>query len=478
MVGRFVGRTQELNSLQAWYTEKVAKFVAIKGRRRIGKSRLIAEFAKSKLLYRFVGLAPEEGITAQDQRDEFARRLSVYFPDLPTLKADNWAELFSILARRVHQGSIILLLDEISWMAEGDSTFLAKLKNAWDDEFKLNQRLMLIVCGSVSSWIDKNLLSASGFIGRIHHVLTLKELPLALCSEFWAGYKNHVSATDKLKYLAISGGVPLYLECLDPKLPVDENIKQLCYTDGGLLLREFDNIFHDLFGKRSNMYKKIVSALLKEPADMAKICQHLSIQPSGLISEYLSDLVEAGFISRDFTWLVKAGNFSKLSRYRLSDNYLRFYLRYLDKEKIKIEKGLYEGKSIALLPEWSTIMGLQFENLVLSNRKTIWQQLGITANDVVIDGAYFQRKTIKQRGCQIDYMIQTRFNNLFVCEIKFSRNEVKTDVIEAMTEKIQRLSKPRGFSCFPVLIHVNGVSDALVDAAYFTKIIDFSEFLN
>ncbi len=474
----FIGRTQELATLNSLFSKGKSCFVVIKGRRRIGKSRLIEEFSSGKTFYRFSGLPPEPEVTAQTQRDDFSRRLNRYYPDLPNLKADEWSELFELLSSRTQKGKVVILLDEIAWMAAGDPAFLGKLKNTWDEGFKKNPNLMLILCGSVSSWIEENLLASTAFVGRIHYVMTLKELPLSVCAQFWGKYHARVSAYDQLKLLAITGGVPLYLESINPHLSVESNIQQLCFESGGLLFREFDTIFHDLFDKRSAYYKHIVSTLVNGSADMGTICNELGIVSGGVVSECLSNLVEAGFISRDYAWSFKTGTPTKLSRYRLSDNYLRFYLRYIDQQKNKIERGLYQQHSFSTLPEWSTIMGLQFENLVLSNRALIWEQLGLSANDIVNDGAYFQTHTKQHAGCQIDYLIQTRFHNLFVCEVKFSRNAIKTEVIDEVQQKIDCLSLPKHFSCFPVLIHANEVSDAIVDANYFTKIIDLGAMVS
>jgi hypothetical protein len=136
-----------------------------------------------------------------------------------------------------------------------------------------------------------------------------------------------------------------------------------------------------------------------------------------------------------------------------------------------------QEKSLNSLPGWNSMMGLQFQNLVLHNRSLIQKRLHIRPEDIVIDNPYFQRKTVAHKGCQIDYMIQTKFNNLFACEIKFSKNVVGPDIIPEMEEKLSRLTHPRGFSYWPVLIHVNGVSEKVEDSGFFTEIIDFSEFL-
>ena len=127
------------------------------------------------------------------------------------------------------------------------------------------------------------------------------------------------------------------------------------------------------------------------------------------------------------------------------------------------------------LPGWEGIMGLQFENLVVQNNKTLWKMIHLPAEEIVQEGPFFQNPTTKQSGCQIDYMIQTRFHNLYLCEIKFSKNPIGKKVIEEMEEKRKRLKVPRHFSMRPILIHVNGVEDSVLDERYFDKIIDFGQ---
>ena len=179
-----------------------------------------------------------------------------------------------------------------------------------------------------------------------------------------------------------------------------------------------------------------------------------------------------------YAWTPKTGMISNLLfKYRLKDNYLRFYLKYIENKLPEINKNIYQSKSLSLLPGWATIMGLQFENLVLNNRKFIHSKLRLSPDDIILEDPFFQHKTSKQQGCQIDYMIQTRTNVLYVCEIKFSRDTLKKNVIKDVKDKISRLLIPRGMSCCPVLIHVNGVDDSIIDSNYFMEIINFSEAL-
>ncbi len=470
---KFIGREHELSILNRYFEHPAASLFVIHGRRRIGKSRLVDEFGQNKTYFHFTGLAPNGSVHAQIQRDEFARKLAAYF-GLPGLKADDWADLFTVLAQLCQDKKVLILFDEISWMSSGDPSFLSKLRNAWDREFKTNANLMLVLCGSVSSWIEKNILSSTGFLGRVSYVLTLDELPLQTCMEFWG---EHIASYEKIKYLSVTGGVPLYLEALNPKLSAEENIRQLCFTPGGLLVREFDNIFSDLFSKRSAIYQKIVSALAKGAMSIEKISSEIKVESSGWLSEHLTDLEKSGFLSRDYTWDLAKEKESRMSRYRLSDNYIRFYLKYIEKNKGKISRNDFEFKSLAALPGWATCMGFQFENLILKNRNSIKKLLGVRPDEIVIDNPYFQTPTNRRRGCQIDYMIQTKFNNLYVCEIKFYKTPIDFNIIEEVQHKIKSLVKPRNFSCRPVLIHVNGVSDAVIDSDFFSNIIGIDDLL-
>jgi hypothetical protein len=136
---------------------------------------------------------------------------------------------------------------------------------------------------------------------------------------------------------------------------------------------------------------------------------------------------------------------------------------------------VFQYQSLALLPGFSSILGFQFETLVLNSRHVIHKILGI--NDVVNANPYFQRKTKRQEGCQVDYLIQTRSHSLYVLEIKFSKNPIGLEVVKEVQEKIKRLKIPRGFSIRPVLVHVNGCHESVKESEYFAHIISFGDLL-
>lgn len=471
----FIGRESELRLLSKFIKKKTASLLVIRGRRRIGKSRLIAEFAaRSKIkLLSFEGLAPEKGVTAQHQRNEFAKQMG-----FSSLMATDWSDLFRTLSGEVQNDPVIVLMDEISWMAHGDDTFLPKLKNAWDLLFKKNNQLILILCGSASSWIEKELLGSTGFVGRISFILTLDELKLNEIRHFWGRNVRNISASEMLKIISVTGGVPKYLEEIDPHLTAEDNIRDLCFTRGGLLFEEFSNIFGTSFIRKSNMYEKLVRLLADGAKEVSELSQILDVKSTGRVSEYLYELELAGFVKRDYTWKLRTGQDAKLSKYRLSDNYLRFYLKYIDKYKTKIDRGSFQIKSLSSLPAWDSIMALQFENLVLNNKELLLKVLGIRPEDILSENPYFQHGTTKQKGCQIDYMIQTKHRSLYICEIKFSKNIIGLNIINEVQKKIDALRELKNFSYRPVLIHAGKINKEIEENDYFIKIINFCLLLD
>lgn len=471
---KFIGRQTELKRLIALKEKKSSSFLIVKGRRRVGKSRLIKEFSKHfDQFYSFAGLAPDEKTTAKHQLDEFSHQIARQFKTAMAHYTD-WSDALWAVGERVQTGRTLLLFDEISWMASKDPSFLGKIKNFWDLQLKDNDQLVFVICGSASSWIDKNILNSTGFVGRISLTLTLEPLPLSDCSQFWSG---NISAYEKYKVLSVTGGIPKYLEEINPKISAEENIKSLCFTKGGFLVDEFEKIFSNIFIRKSSYYKRILKILSDGQKDQKEICAALSKQHLGRIPEYLWELEQAGFITRHYTWNIQTGQDGDLSQYRLSDNYIRFYLKYIDKNLTKINRDTFNFKSLSSFSEWYTIMGFQFENLVLNNRNFIHTQLNLYSEDIVSENPFFQRKTDRTSGCQIDYMIQTRFQTLYICEIKFSKAPIGMSVIQDLKSKMKALKYPKGFSCRPVLIHVNGVTDEVIESEFFDKIIDMTEAL-
>jgi AAA+ ATPase superfamily predicted ATPase len=473
---KFIGRNNELKKLSSLDNRRAASLVTISGRRRIGKSRLAMEYANNKVFYRFSGLPPTSSVNSQAQRDEFSRQLSDQ-SGLPYLKTNDWSELFLLLSQKTNQKNVVVLLDEISWMAGSDRNFLGKLKNAWDLYFSYHPGLTLILCGSVSAWIEQNIISSTGFFGRISENIRLEELALPDSIDFLTMMGFNYSLSEKVMIVSILGGIPWYLEQIDPCLSALKNIQRLCFQKDSLLLEEYQHIFDDFFGKRSARFKLIIELLAKKTCTYAEIATGIDYQKGKSLSQYLNELALSGFIKKDYTWSIKSKQISRISHYRLSDNYLRFYFRYMENKSEQIKQGSYDDTSIDTLPGFESMLGLQFENVILSNRLLIHNALNLSAHEIVVSNPYFQRRNSKQEGCQVDYLIQTKFKTLYFCEIKFTRNKINKTVIAEMKEKLKKIKLPNGYSARTVLIHLGEVSSGVLDAEFFASIIDVEKLL-
>lgn len=469
---RFVGREQELEALKGLLKKKSSSLVVIRGRRRVGKSRLAEEFGKSfPKVISLSGVPPTEGVTAQSERDVFFNQLKRH--KISSSPRDNWGDLFHDLAQATAKGKVLIILDEITWMGSKDPLFLPQIKTMWDLYFKKNPGLIMILSGSNSSWIEKNILSSTGFFGRVSLRILLEELSLPEANLFWSEFPGVISPYEKFKILSVTGGIPRYLEELRPDLSAEGNLQRMCFQPEGILFREFEQIFHDLFLNKGPFYKQIIRHLLDRHLSASQLARKLSRSKGGDLSAALEELVDAGFLSRDYTWDFVRKKRARVSRYRVRDNYIRFYLKYIEPNALKIESGKMRG-----LPEgWHSILGLQFENLVINSGTILERILQIPLNEIICAGPYLQTSSTRRKGCQIDYLIQEKFNTLHLCEVKFKQGLIGGDVIEEVKAKMKALKLPRGFSCRPVLVHVNGVDEMVPDSGFFSRIVDFSEFL-
>ncbi len=477
----FIGRKAELQKLQDLRTsfrqKGLASLVVIKGRRRIGKSRLAEEFAKGQRFLLFTGIAPTDNVTAQAQRDTFALQFCQQV-NLPPLQFADWNDALFHLAHHMTNEPTVLLFDEISWMGSKDPTFIPKLKAWWDLLAQSRSNLTVILCGSVSTWIEENIINSTSFFGRISLIIDLPFLSLSECAEFLRVIGFNGSPYEIYKILAVTGGVPWYLEQIFSSEMADANIKRLCFSKGGLLTTEFDRIFHDLFHDKGTIYKSIIYLLSGRMKTLSELQKESGYASSGTFSKVLNELIGAGFITRHYQWSLKSGRTSKYSLYRLSDPYVRFYIKYIEPNRLKLDQGSFHDIAINQLPGWDAMMGFQVESLLLQNRSLLLKALGVSAVDIVADNPYVQRTTTRQKGCQIDYLIHTFSKNLFVCEFKFKRRELGLEIIDATKEAISRFSVPRDVGVAPVLFHLGGVSDAVFEKNYFYRIIDITDFLD
>ena len=274
--------------------------------------------------------------------------------------------------------------------------------------------------------------------------------------------------------MAITGGVPKYLEEFSAYRTVDVAVRELCFKPTGFLFREFDSIFSDIFGKKSQVYAAVLRELTKQPYTPQHLAQAIDHPLNGDWSDMVFDLEVAGFIRRDFTWNLK-GEGSRLSQLRVRDNYTKFYLNYIEPKRKVIEKlpPSSEG-GITQIP-WATVLGLQFENLILANIKTLLDLARIPVQEIIQIGPYFQTATKLKQGVQIDCLLQCKKGLLHIFEFKTGK-KIGIEVANDLALKSSRLKLPRGFAMRHYLVYAGELSDALQDSDFFDQKISFEEF--
>ena len=273
----FFGREYELRRLKELLSKPTASLVTCRGRRRIGKSTLFEHFAALNgcRFIKLEGIAPRSGeedsqwkkkeITDEDQRAAFGRQLADQ-TRLPEVVPSSWTQAFAFLDSVItDDGWTVVLLDEISWMGEKAPDFPGDLKVAWDNKFKKHDKLILVLCGSVSAWITKNILDNAGFVGRPSVDFILPELRLRDCVRFWGDDLSKFATRDIVDILSVTGGVPRYLEEMNPSQTVEENLRRTCFSPDGYLFRDFEQIFNRVFGDRAERKRAILVALADGP---------------------------------------------------------------------------------------------------------------------------------------------------------------------------------------------------------------------
>ena len=454
----FVGREIELESLRLLLDKCTPSLVACRGRRRIGKSTLIEEFARRNRcrLVEIDGLLPREGMTNQVQLDNFIEKLAAQ-TGVDGTKVSSWFEAFMRLDKAITWDDwTVVLLDEVSWMGRYDPDFTARLKSAWDMMLKHHDRLVVVVCGSVSTWIKKNILENTGFAGRFSRDLVVRELPLSQCKAFWGDATERLSPSEIIDVLSVTGGIPRYLEEVNPGL------------------------FSQVFGEESVLKQKILRTLIDGPRTCIEVAEALDVERGGSLSETLETLVDAGFATKDEGYNPETGKKARTVKYRLSDNYTRFYLKYVLPHETEILSGTYLPDTLESLPGWDSILGLQFENLVVNNFKELVKPLHLEGVPVLSAVPYEKRAAKGQgkgngKGLQIDLLVQTR-KSAYVVEVKRKRH-IGESIEDEVAKKVARLRHPQGMSIRTALVYEGELAPVVRGNGYFDAIISAADLL-
>ena len=479
--GLFFGRQDLIAQLDGLWAKRVPSLVTCRGRRRVGKSTLIEEFARRSgaAFVKLDGLRPKNGLTDDDERTFFAAKLESQVRGRIAPPA-NWYEAFARLGKCIDdRRRTVILLDEISWMAYYSRSFPEVLKSAWDDVFKKHPKLILVLCGSVSHWITKNIIENNAYVGRRSLDMVVPELPLTECVKFWGNRATHTDPREIIDVLSVTGGIPRYLEEINPSLTAEENIRRLCFAPQSLLRMEFDDMFNDVVTAKQNFAARVLRTFVDGPKSGAEVARLLGVGTGGDVTSALSMLGASGFLAEECTRNPETGEPARERRFRLRDNYTRFYLKFIEPYKEVIDEGAFLLSSLSELEGLDTVMGLAFENLVVNNYRDILPLLHLNGALVTAAGPYRRRAAKSARGkpgVQVDLLLQTR-RSLWLIEVK-RRKEIGREIETEMDRKVSALSRPEGVSSKTALVYDGHLSPLVAADGYFDAIVPFRQLLN
>jgi len=464
----FTGRVKELTLLEEKYKSKKSELLVIYGRRRIGKTSLIKKFIENKNIV--IELEGIEGEQTKFQISNVANKV-IKFTNDPYLNDQsfrNWDSIFAYITDRIinvkRNNKLVIFIDELQWMACNRSRLIAIIKYYWDIWKEKN--VMLILCGSIASFMVKKVISSKALYGRISTEILLKGLEP---SEAIQIFQNKRSKEEVLKYLLVLGGVPKYLEEIDLNKSFNQNINSICFSSNSFMINEMQKIFYSQF-KEGTTYIRIVNLLKKSLLTQSEISKKLNQKSGGSLKDYLINLENAeiikGYSSFDKKWK------KKYKKYKMTDEFLNFHFKYIEPNieiisESKVGK-LFEALTGDSFPIW---MGYAFERFCVKHALYIAEKLGF-AEQIISYGPFFSKG---KNSFQIDLMYKRIDNVINICEIKYHSKEIKTNIIPELEKKISLLTIPRGFSVEKTLISVYGPSEQLKDSGYFNHYITIED---
>lgn len=410
-----IGRKEEQNRLEKIYNSGKNEFVAIYGRRRVGKTFLIKEYFKNRLDFYFTGIYKA---TKAEQLKEFTRLLSEA-AETKLNRPKNWFDAFAMLKDylgNLHQRQrIVVFFDELPWMDTQKSEFLRAFEFFWNSYASTLPNLMMIVCGSATTWMrDKLFGNKGGLYNRMTNIIYLVPFSLAETEELLKSRSFAFNRYQILEAYMILGGIPLYLNMLEKEFSLTQNIDRLFFSHNAKLKSEYKFLFSSLFNE-SAMGRNIVELLAKKAVGMTRleIKQALNIPDGGKLSSILNDLIDSDFV-RPYNAL---GKKERETVYQLSDLFSLYYIRYVSGYTGNDE---HHWSNMVDSPSKRTWSGYAFEQVCFHHIGQIKSKLGISG----IEANVF---SYKNKDFQIDMLIDRRDSVINLCEMKFSLTEFEID---------------------------------------------------
>lgn len=406
-----IGRKNEQRQLRECFESGAPELLAIYGRRRVGKTFLVRQYFNDAFAFYYTGIY--QG-TQKEQLGEFGRQLQ-YYSGIKRERPADWFEAFAQL-REYLEGldsgqRMVVFLDELPWMDTAKGRFVRALEYFWNSWGAACNRLMMIVCGSATTWMRENVLSEKGGLyNRVTRSLylapfTLGETELYLQSRgiSWSRYQT-------AECYMILGGTPLYLQLLDRGLSLAQNIDRLFFIANAPLSREYEFLFRSLFSEAA-LHRQIVEALSRKASGMTRdeLAETLRLSDGGSLTRALANLCDCDFV-RAYSAFGKSG---KGMFYQLIDLFTLFHLRYVRSYRGQDERHWQNMLDSPSRRAWS---GYAFEQLCLNHIVQIKQCLGIS-------GVQCDVSAWRGEGGQIDLLIDRRDDVINLCEMKFSQDE-------------------------------------------------------
>jgi len=425
-----IGREQEKHQLGKYVESEKPEFVAVFGRRRVGKTFLIREFFNHQFTFYFTGV---ENVGKQQQLKNFNLSLQKYGSKHYPM-ADSWfdafVQLIDLLEKSKKRGRKIIFIDELPWIDTPRSSFIQALEYFWNSWASGNPEIMLIVCGSATSWmINKLIKNRGGLHNRVTRQIFLEPFTLQECEDFLKHNKIEFSRRQIVECYMIIGGIPYYLEQMEKSLSLSQNIDNLFFNRNGVLKDEFKKLYASLF-RHSDRYVKIIETLGKKRKGLTReeIKTTSGFADGGTLSKMLEELEQCNFI-RSYNAFEKK---KKEVLYQLIDFYSLFYLNFISNARQSDEHFWTNLIDNATHRAWS---GYAFEQVCMQHSAQIRQKLGISG--VVTYSAAWRSKS-SDPAAQIDLLIDRNDGVINLCEIKYAKNEF---VIDKNMDKILQNKK-------------------------------------
>ena len=412
-----IGREEERRSFAKAMSAKESQFIALYGRRRVGKTYLVRESLGRDFVFEHVGVY--DG-TYDEELESFGKSLSKWgLKDVQ--KIGSWMSAFDELERLVtssRKSRKVVFIDELPWMDTPKSKFLPALCHFWNSFASARKDIVLVVCGSAASWMLKKIVQDKGGLhDRVTDIICLRPFTLRECEMYAKSLGLRMSRRELVECYMIFGGVPYYWGYLDKRYSLVQNIDRICFAEGGKLTKEFSRLYASLF-KDDERYVKIVKALAGVKSGMTRdeVVASIKATDGGAWTHCLEELCESGFVRR----YAALGKKSKGAIYQLIDGFSLFHLRFMT-GKSEVDEHFWSlSQSSQSVVVWK---GLAFERVGLLHLRQIKEALGISG---VLTSAYAWRHEADDTypwGVQIDLLLERADHVVNVCEFKYSKDE-------------------------------------------------------